>query len=72
MYWQVGRLQWCWAHLKRDFQAMIDRGNPRSKWLGDLGRLEDVIEHRGGRGTGVNRGQERQRVSLHVITSMGE
>ena len=24
MYWQVGRLQWCWAHLKRDFQAMID------------------------------------------------
>lgn len=24
MYWQVGRLQWCWAHLKRDLQAMID------------------------------------------------
>jgi len=24
MYWQVKRLQWCWAHLKRDFQALID------------------------------------------------
>jgi transposase len=22
------RLQWCWAHLRRDFQAMIDRGGP--------------------------------------------
>ena len=21
MYWAFGRLQWCWAHLKRDFQA---------------------------------------------------
>ncbi|MHB8974348.1 MAG: IS66 family transposase [Pirellulaceae bacterium] len=21
MYWQVTRLQWCWAHLKRDFQG---------------------------------------------------
>jgi len=26
-YWWVKRLQWCWAHLRRDFQAMIDRGN---------------------------------------------
>ncbi|MEK6236861.1 MAG: transposase, partial [Planctomycetales bacterium] len=24
MYWQAERLQWCWAHLKRDFQALID------------------------------------------------
>jgi transposase len=24
MYWRFGRLQWCWAHLKRDFQAWID------------------------------------------------
>ncbi len=25
MYWSVGgRLQWCWAHLRRDFQALID------------------------------------------------
>ncbi len=21
MYWRFGRLQWCWAHLKRDFRA---------------------------------------------------
>jgi transposase len=25
-YWWIERLQWCWAHLRRDFQAMIDRG----------------------------------------------
>ncbi len=24
MYWSFGCLQWCWAHLKRDFQALID------------------------------------------------
>jgi transposase len=24
MYWRFGRLQWCWAHLKRDFQALVD------------------------------------------------
>jgi transposase len=24
MYWRFGRLQWCWAHLKRDFQAWVD------------------------------------------------
>jgi transposase len=27
-YWWIKRLQWCWAHLRRDFQAMIDRGSP--------------------------------------------
>jgi transposase len=26
-YWWIRRLQWCWAHLRRDFQAMIDRAN---------------------------------------------
>ena len=34
MYWQVGRLQWCWAHLQRDFQALIDTDD-RAKWLGE-------------------------------------
>ena len=24
MYWRYGRLQWCWAHLQRNFQALID------------------------------------------------
>jgi transposase len=27
-YWWIRRLQWCWAHLRRDFQAMIDRNGP--------------------------------------------
>ena len=55
MYWCVERLQWCWAHLKRDFQAMIDRGNPRSKWLGERLRaatcelFEHWAEYRAGR-----------------------
>jgi transposase len=34
MYWQVQRLQWCWAHLKRDFQALVDSGDARAKRLG--------------------------------------
>ena len=39
MYWHTGRLQWCWAHLIRDFQALIDRGDGQAKRLGyDLRR----------------------------------
>jgi len=34
MYWHLGCLQWCWAHLNRDFQAMIDSGDKRAKHLG--------------------------------------
>lgn len=34
MYWQFGRLQWCWAHLKRDFQALIDSDDRQVKRLG--------------------------------------
>ena len=34
MYWGVGRLQWCWAHLKRDFQALIDSPCHTAKRLG--------------------------------------
>jgi transposase len=34
MYWQVPRLQWCWAHLQRDFQALIDGGDAQAKRLG--------------------------------------
>ena len=26
-YWWIKRVPWCWAHLRRDFQAMIDRDN---------------------------------------------
>jgi transposase len=34
MYWSFGRLQWCWAHLKRDFQGLIDGPCQTSKRLG--------------------------------------
>lgn len=34
MYWQAGRLQWCWAHLKRDIQALIDHPDRQVKRLG--------------------------------------
>jgi transposase len=34
MYWSVGRRQWCWAHLKRDFQALIDSSCSINKRLG--------------------------------------
>ena len=34
MYWACGRLQWCWAHLKRDFQALIDSPCHTHKRLG--------------------------------------
>ena len=34
MYWAFNRLQWCWAHLKRDFQALIDSPCPTTRRLG--------------------------------------
>jgi transposase len=34
MYGKQGRLQWCWAHLKRDFQALIDHPDGQVKRLG--------------------------------------
>jgi len=34
MYWCCGQLQWCWAHLKRDIQALIDQTNHQVKRLG--------------------------------------
>lgn len=34
MYYSQERLQWCWAHLKRDFQALIDTGDGVEKRLG--------------------------------------
>jgi transposase len=35
MYWAHGRLQWCWAHLKRDFQALADSDDGTVKRLGN-------------------------------------
>lgn len=44
MYWKKGRPQWCWAHLKRDFQALIDHPNGQVKRLGrDLMRQTDLL-----------------------------
>jgi transposase len=34
MYWSLGRLQWCWAHLKRDFQALVDSADRKAQCLG--------------------------------------
>ena len=34
MYWQAKRLQWCWAHLIRDFQALIDSPDKQVQRLG--------------------------------------
>jgi len=34
MYFQYDTLQWCWAHLKRDFQALIDSSDNQLKRLG--------------------------------------
>ena len=47
MYWSLGRLQWCWAHLKRDFQALIDTGDGQAKRLGrDLMRpTKELFRH---------------------------
>jgi transposase len=47
MYWRARRLQWCWAHLKRDFQGLIDRGDNQAKRLGyDLRRMTcKLFEH---------------------------
>ena len=42
-------MQWCWAHLKRDFQALIDKGDAQAKRLGyDLRRQTcKLFEHWG-------------------------
>ena len=34
MYWSHGVLQWCWAHLKRDIQALIDHADGQVRRLG--------------------------------------
>ncbi len=63
MYWRVGRLQWCWAHLKRDFQALIDHPDQQVKRLGhDLMRPTKKLFYHWARcrdGTITRRGCER-------------
>lgn len=44
MYFGLERVQWCWAHLLRDFQALIDRDEGQAKRLGhDLLRQTDAM-----------------------------
>ncbi len=47
MYWRAGRPQWCWAHLKRDIQALIDHPDRQVKRLGhDLMRpTKELFRH---------------------------
>jgi transposase len=47
MYLSLERLQWCWAHLKRDFQALVDQGDNQAKRLGhDLLRpTRELFKH---------------------------
>ena len=63
MYWQCGRLQWCWTHLKRDFQALIDHPDHQVKRLGrDLMRPTKELFRQWSRcrdGTLTRRGFER-------------
>lgn len=63
MYWNIGRPQWCWAHLKRDFQALIDHPDRQVKRLGyDLMRpAKELFRHwsRCRDGTITRRGFER-------------
>ena len=47
MYLDGKRLQWCWAHLKRDFQKLIDSHDGQVKRMGqDLMRQQKLLfEH---------------------------
>lgn len=63
MYWQCGNLQWCWAHLKRDFQALVEHPDPQVQRLGrDLLRPTEALFRHWARcrdGTLRRRGFER-------------
>ncbi len=63
MYGKHGRVQWCWAHLKRDFQALIDHPDHQVKRLGhDLMRPTKELFRQWARcrdGTITRRGFER-------------
>ncbi len=75
MYWAHGRLQWCWAHLKRDFQALVDSDDGRAKRLGhDLMRPTRELFHQWARyrdGTLTRRGWlKRMQPIRHEIDAL--
>jgi len=47
MYFSLDRVQWCWAHLKRDFQALIDSPDRQAKRLGHdlLWPTKELFKH---------------------------
>lgn len=49
MYLAIDRLQWCWAHLKRDFQSLVDSGASGAKYLGHrlLANVKRLFDHWG-------------------------
>jgi transposase len=70
MYYTLKRLQWCWAHLKRDFQALIDSPDPQVKRLGhDL--MRPTVElfriwRRYREGTITRRGLKRRMAPVRI------
>jgi transposase len=63
--WKLGRRQLCWAHLKRDFQKLVDRGG-EARDIGDTG-LDTVaivfdLWH-AFRGGGLSRAQLQRRIA---------
>lgn len=47
MYLRLANVQWCWAHLKRDVQKLVDSGDRRAQRLGwDLGaQVRKLVAH---------------------------
>ncbi|HLN29475.1 MAG TPA: transposase [Gemmataceae bacterium] len=46
MYWSVGNVQWPWAHLQRDFQALANSADDKAQHLGrDLLRPTHQLFH---------------------------
>ncbi len=63
---KLGLRQLCWAHLKRDFQKLVDRGG-ESKEIGEmgLGAVEVVFPlWHAFRGGGLSRGQLQRQIVL--------
>jgi transposase len=79
VYHQLARGRWqvCWAHLKRDFQAMVDRDNAGSAIGAELLLLTGVLFgwwHRVRDGTLSRRTFERYAAGLRedVVTVLGQ
>ncbi len=62
---KLGLRQLCWAHLKRDFQKLVDRGSDAQE-IGELGldTVDLVFEHwHSFRGGGLSRSQLQRRIA---------